>query len=70
MCPYCGAHGTLRSQQKQLTTKKRVKFGVMWVVLTVCTGGIAFLIWLMMPRRNEVIGVDRWTECTACKSTL
>jgi hypothetical protein len=69
-CPVCGRQGTMRSKQNEITTKKRPKFGVLWVVLTLCTGGIALIFWLIWPRHKEVVSVDRYLECTACKAKV
>jgi hypothetical protein len=47
-----------------------VKFGVTWVILTVLTGGIAFLLWLVWPRRNEPVSVDRYLQCSSCHARI
>ena len=67
-CVNCGQVGTLRSHQKDLTQKKRVKFGIFWVLISLISLGIGFIVWLIMPRRNEVVGVDRYNECTNCRT--
>jgi hypothetical protein len=64
-CRVCGAH-TLASREHKLTTKRRSKFGFLWLLATILTGGIGLLIYLVWPRHNEVTGVDRWLECTSC----
>jgi cell division septal protein FtsQ len=69
-CPVCGRQGTLRSQEKAITTKKRPKFGVFWVLFTIFTAGIGFLLWLIWPRHEEVVSVDRYLQCSACKSRI
>lgn len=67
-CPMCGQRGTLRAVAAPITVKRRVKFGVFWVLATVLTGGLAFFVWLMMPRYNQQIAVDRYMVCSACGS--
>lgn len=64
-CAQCGER-TLVAGEAKLTEKKRVKFGLFWVLVTICTGGIALLVWLVMPRRNVVVGVDRFLQCSTC----
>lgn len=65
-CQNCGAHGSRKTVSNNITTKKRVKFGVFWVLFTILTGGIGLLIWLVWPRSSEVVGVDRYNECSSC----
>jgi hypothetical protein len=69
-CPVCGAVGTLQSRQQELTVKQRPKFGVFWVLLTICTCSLAFFAWLVMPRKNVVVNVDRYLQCNACKARV
>ena len=69
-CPVCGAAGSLHSRQKELTEKRRVKFGVFWVLFSLLTGGLGFLLWLVMPRSKQVISVDRYMECGACRARV
>ena len=64
-CVICGAH-TLTPKTEQLTRRRRSKFGVMWLLATILTGGIALLAYLVWPRHDEIIGVDRYLECTTC----
>jgi len=65
----CGRHGTLWSRQNELTTKKRPKFGIIWIVVTIVTGGLGLILRLIWPRHKEVISVDRYLECSACSSS-
>ena len=60
-------HGTLTSKTNEIRSKTRVKFGVFWVVLTFLTCGLTFFVWLMMPRENRLLSVDRYNECSNCK---
>lgn len=69
-CAFCGAEGTLVARSRDLTVKKRAKFGVIWVLISLFSLGIGFVLWLIWPRHDEVIGVDRYTECTACGSRI
>jgi hypothetical protein len=64
-CRVCGAHD-LVAREEELTEKQRVKFGIFWLFITIITAGIGFLIWLIMPRKNVVVGVDRYLECKSC----
>lgn len=66
----CGQVGTLRSRENALTTKKRPKFGVFWVLATILTGGIGFIVWLIWPRSKQVTSVDRYLECSNCRSRM
>jgi hypothetical protein len=67
-CPVCGTRGSLVPQQRTLTTKVRRKFGLGYVLLSLTLIGfpIAIILWLVMPRKTQVIGVDRWLLCRAC----
>lgn len=69
-CPVCGLVGTLRSQQIERTTKTRVKFGVIWVLISLLSLGLGVVLWLIWPRRTEVTGVDRWLECGSCHARI
>ncbi|MCP4085113.1 MAG: hypothetical protein GY745_08705 [Actinomycetia bacterium] len=71
-CPVCNSVGSLATRQKELTTKRRPKFGVFYVLLSLTLIGfpIAIILWLIMPRKTEVVGVDRWMECSSCKSRI
>jgi hypothetical protein len=60
----------MRSIQNEITTKKRPKFGIFWILVTIFTGGIGFLVWLIWPRHKEVVGVDRYLECSSCKARV
>ena len=64
-CAVCGAQA-LRPVEAKITEKKRVKFGLFWVILTLLTCGLTIIVWLVMPRKNVVIGVDRFMQCSAC----
>jgi DNA-directed RNA polymerase subunit RPC12/RpoP len=64
-CAQCGAH-TLVPHEEEITEKKRVKFGVFWVIVTILTAGVGFLVWLVWPRKNVVVGIDRYLECETC----
>jgi hypothetical protein len=66
-CPICGAVGTLRPVEKRLWVWRRARFGLMWLLATVFTVGLAALVWPFCLRR-QTVGVDRWVECTACGS--
>lgn len=69
-CPICGGVGTLSAKSVELTEKRRVKFGIFWVLLTLISLGLGLLLYLVMPRKNVVTGVDRFKECSACKSRV
>lgn len=60
----CG--GPVVPRERQLTMKERPKFGATWVILSLFTCLLAAVLWLMMPRKKVVTGVDRWLECTSC----
>lgn len=64
IAPCTHPHVVLRT--REITRKRRSKFGVMWLLATVVTGGFALILYIIWPRHNEVIGVDRWNECTVC----
>jgi hypothetical protein len=64
-CVVCGST-QLRPEEKQLTEKKRPKFGFLWLIGSIFTGGIVFLLWLIWPRHKVTIGVDRWVTCKSC----
>lgn len=64
VCARCG--GTLRTVSKNLTTKRREKFGAIHLLLTFFTCGLWLLVYLAWPRHKETIGVDRYTECDGC----
>ena len=64
-CAFCGGH-TLIPREQPITRKRRAKFGAGWLVLTILTGGLALLLYLIWPRHNEVVSVDRWIECRSC----
>lgn len=68
-CAVCGEHSMV-SRQEQLTEKKRVKFGVVWILATILTGGLGLVLWLVWPRSKQVIGVDRYLECRSCKARV
>lgn len=56
-------------QSRELTVKRRPKFGVFFILMSLVFG-LGLLMWLVWPRHKEVIGVDRWHECRACKARL
>ena len=62
-CVVCGKT-TLALQE--ITPRRRPKFGCLWWVLTVLTAGIALIVWLVWPRHEEDISVDRFVQCTSC----
>lgn len=65
VCPNCHQL-SLVPKKRELTEKKRVKFGFIWLMLCLATMGMAFFAWLVWPRRSITIGVDRWQECQSC----
>jgi len=66
----CGRVGTLKSQQNEITAKKRPKFGIFWIVVTIFTGGLGIILWLIWPRHKVVVSVDRYLQCSSCKSRI
>lgn len=66
-CAVCG-QTALQSMAFPIHRKRRVKFGVFWLLFTVFTGGLALLLYLVWPRTTEVIGWDRYLQCAACNS--
>jgi hypothetical protein len=60
----------MRSAQNQITTKKRPKFGIFWILVTIFTGGLGIILWLIWPRRDEVVSVDRYLQCTSCNARV
>lgn len=69
-CPICGGVGTLRAKSVELTEKKRVKFGIFWVLITLVSFGLGLVLYLIMPRKTVVTGVDRFMECASCQSRV
>ena len=65
VCPACGTKGSLTPKSKEITEKRRVKFGIFFILLSLI-GGLGVLLWLITPRKTQVISVDRWNECSAC----
>lgn len=71
VCPYCGTRGSLRPNVQRITRKRRSKFGVIWLLVVLGTGILpGLLLYLIWPRRNELVRVDRYTVCGACQTTL
>ena len=68
-CPMCGQF-TMRARSDNITVKKRVKFGVMFVLLSVVTLGGGIILWLILPRKNVTVGVDRYMECGSCMARV
>lgn len=64
-CVICGSH-TLSPKVEQLTRKRRVKFGAIWLLVTLLSVGIGLIAYLIWPRTTEVVGVDRYLECSTC----
>jgi len=69
-CPVCGAAGSLVARSHEITEKKRIKFGIFWVLISLFSLGLGFILWLIMPRTKQVIGVDRYMQCGACKARV
>ena len=65
-CITCGKVGSLQPRTQSITRKRRHKFGFLWLLITLVTCGVGFLLWLVMPRYKETIGVDRYVVCMAC----
>lgn len=67
-CVRCGASGpyVLQPVENPITRKRRHKFGLLWVLFTLLTCGFGFLLWLVWPRYNEKVGVDRFVVCSQC----
>lgn len=63
-CMACG--GKLIPRETAITRPRRVKFGLGWVFATFMTGGFALVAYLIWPREDEVIGVDRFVSCWSC----
>lgn len=57
---------TLEAKSREITEKRRVKFGVFWVLTSLVSLGLAVLVWLVLPRKNVVVSVDRYMHCKAC----
>lgn len=66
VCPYCRSVGTIRNHKRQAKRRYRAKFGLGWLLLTILTFGLALIPYVLTANRREVVGVDRYTECTAC----
>jgi hypothetical protein len=64
-CVSCGST-SLQPHEQKLTQKRRPKFGVIWILATILTGGLALILWLVWPRHKVTVGVDRWLTCTNC----
>jgi hypothetical protein len=64
-CVNCGQTGTLKSVAKDLTEKRRPKFGIFYVLLTLVVG-LGLILWLIAPRKKVVVSVDRYNECKNC----
>jgi hypothetical protein len=43
---------------------------VFWILVTIVTGGLGLILWLIWPRHKEVIGVDRYLQCTSCNARV
>jgi hypothetical protein len=65
VCLNCGSP-QLKAREHNLTEKKRVKFGLLWVLVSLLSLGLAVLVWLVLPRRNVVVSVDRYVQCERC----
>lgn len=65
-CGHCGMPAGVKTITRDITQKQRVKFGVFWVLASFFTLGGALALWLIMPRKNVVISVDRQHVCAAC----
>ena len=63
-CVACG--GMLQPRTREFTEKRRPKFGLTWILVTIFTGGIGILIWLVWPRHKVVVGTDRYFQCSKC----
>ncbi len=66
-CRICGAH-ELKPKENEITEKRRVKFGIFWILISIVSLGFGVLLWLMMPRKNVVVSVDRYMQCQECKA--
>ena len=64
-CVICGSH-TLTPKSDQLTRKRRVKFGGIWLLVCILSVGFGLIAYLVWPRTTEVVGVDRYLECSTC----
>jgi DNA-directed RNA polymerase subunit RPC12/RpoP len=64
-CSICGAHA-LVAKTNEITRRRRSKFGGIWLLVSILTFGLGFLLYIVWPRHNEVIGVDRYLECRHC----
>lgn len=48
------------------TIKRRSKFGFWWLLITVLTAGFGLFVYLVWPRKNVTVNVDRFYVCAAC----
>ena len=56
------------SKEEKLTRKRRVKFGFVWLLVCILSLGVGLIGYLLWPRRTEVVGVDRYLQCSECKA--
>ena len=47
-----------------------IGFGIFWILVTIFTGGLGIVLWLIWPRHNELVSVDRYLECSACNARV
>ena len=56
----------LKSVENEIKEKRRPKFGIFFVLLSLAFG-LGLILWLIAPRKNVVVSVDRYVECKKCK---
>ena len=66
-CGYCLTTVPNVITTRELTVKRRSKFGVLWLTATILTGGLALIAYLVWPRHREVVGVATERHCANCK---
>lgn len=64
-CPVCGKCDW-KAREERHTMKRRPKFGLLWILVSIVSLGLGVLLWLVWPRRKVTVGVDRYLECRAC----
>ncbi len=64
-CPQCGSD-EYGPTTVPITRPRRVKFGAIWLIATLLTGGLALLAYIVWPRIDETIGYHEIGWCPDC----
>lgn len=71
-CPACGTAEALSPEVTHLTEKRRRKFGLAFILLSLTVVGfpVAVLVWLALPRKKVTVSVDRYWVCGSCDAEI